>query len=346
MAIDREKILAFIRSVGPVVPMQIAKELKIESIFAGAALSELVATNKLKISTAKIGGSPVYYLPEQAPKLVDLYRTLNDKDKQAYDYLKAQQIVRDTDLSPIQRVSMRTMKDFAKQVDVSVGPEKVLFWKWYLVPDDEVEKLIKKIFDGDEAPAKKPEAKADEIKPEQAVKSAQVHATEPKTETKHEAVSEPKPEPKAEHPEPKAEPAKPKPEPKKRAVQKKLEDTDEMLKPLQPEVKSPREPTDDSLFDKTKEFFNSKGIDILNVEIIKKSLELDFIITVPSAVGNIKYYCKARAKKKIAETDLAAVFVKGQVKKLPALLVTTGELNKRAKEMLSTDFEGLKVSQI
>ena len=65
----KEKILKFLRINGPSLPVQISREIKMDSIFASAFLSELLSQNKLKISKMKVGGSPLYYLEESKSKL-------------------------------------------------------------------------------------------------------------------------------------------------------------------------------------------------------------------------------------------------------------------------------------
>ena len=55
---------------------------------------------------------------------------------------------------------------------------------------------------------------------------------------------------------------------------------------------------------------------------------------------------KAMSKKKIDHADLALAFVQGQLKKLPILFLTAGELTKKAKEMLQKDFKGMNVADV
>ena len=107
-----------------------------------------------------------------------------------------------------------------------------------------------------------------------------------------------------------------------------------------------KEITDDGPFlDKISDHFKVNKIKIISKEQIRKS-EFDLIIDVPSAVGNLEYYCKAKGKQKITDGDLASAFVQGQVKKLPVLLITNGELTKRAAEMLQKEFKGMSIAQI
>lgn len=92
-------------------------------------------------------------------------------------------------------------------------------------------------------------------------------------------------------------------------------------------------------------YFNKNKINVLSKEVIRKS-EIDLIVQIPSAVGNLEYYCKAKNKKKINDNDLASAFAQGQLRKLPVLFLTNGELTKRAKEMLQKDFKGMGVMKV
>ena len=50
--------------------------------------------------------------------------------------------------------------------------------------------------------------------------------------------------------------------------------------------------------------------------------------------------------KRCNENDLSAVYVQGEIKKLPALFLTEGKLTKRAKDMLANEFKNITVKEI
>ena len=70
------------------------------------------------------------------------------------------------------------------------------------------------------------------------------------------------------------------------------------------------------------------------------------IIEIPSPVGNLKYCWKAKDKRIINDGDLSTIYIQAQSKKLPVLYLTTGELTKKANEMLEIEFKGFKVRKI
>lgn len=139
-------------------------------------------------------------------------------------------------------------------------------------------------------------------------------------------------------------------EKKPEEVQRKIEplpqkQAEEKEPPKKIERKAPVIPDKGPFHDSISSYFSRNKINILSKEVIRKS-EIDFIIQVPSAVGSLEYYCKAKDKKKITDSDLASAFVQGQLRKLPVLLITSGELTKRAGEMLQKDFKGMGIKQI
>lgn len=163
----REKTLEIVKLKGPLLPVQVAKEIDTDIMFAGAILSELIANGKIKITSVKIGGSPLYYVDSQEQKLQELVKNLNEKDQKTAELLKEKKVLKDSECDSLQRFSLRQIKDFAKSIQVKEGNEIELFWKWYLVKDEEAEDLVKKIIGKEEKVIEKPvEEKPEEIEKE------------------------------------------------------------------------------------------------------------------------------------------------------------------------------------
>ena len=118
-----------------------------------------------------------------------------------------------------------------------------------------------------------------------------------------------------------------------------------MIEP-EPEEKSLVFPEDDDFFNTIKDFFEKSGIEIVDFEPIRKGSEHDFVITLPSNVGVLNYYCKAKSKAKINEGDLSTAFVQGQIKKLPIIFITVGNLTKKAEDLLSKEFKNMFIKKI
>lgn len=168
-----QKILEIIRSKGPIIPSQIAKETKESLLFSSARLAELLSSKHLKISHIKIGGSPLYYLAGQESRLQEFSTYLKGPEKDAFMLLQQQQIIDETAQEPVVRVALRNMKDFAIPLEVIYNNEKKIFWKWYLLSSDAVQEKIRQHLN--------PSTKTVEL-------MAKPQATEPKKEQQSESV--------------------------------------------------------------------------------------------------------------------------------------------------------------
>ena len=125
----RDKILEVINARGPVLPVNISKEIGSNILIASAHLAELVASNKLRISSIKVGSSPLYYLTGQEEQLQKYTGSLNDKEKKAFDLIGQSKILRDSEQEPVIRVALREIKDFAVPLTVNFDNNKEIFWK-------------------------------------------------------------------------------------------------------------------------------------------------------------------------------------------------------------------------
>ena len=129
---NKETILQFVKSRGPIIPNQIKKEVGGETYLISAVLSELAKDGLIKISYTKIGSSPTYYASGQEFKLQELKKYLNEKDQRTFNLLRQKKVLRDKNQEMLVRVSLRNIKDFAKPLEVKVKGEKEIFWKWYV----------------------------------------------------------------------------------------------------------------------------------------------------------------------------------------------------------------------
>lgn len=299
----REKIVDIVKTKGPVLPVQVGKEIGMSILMASAHLAELTASNRIKISALKVGGSPLYYLPGQEPMLQKFTTNLNDKEKKAFDLLSQNKILRDSEQEPVIRVALREIKDFALPLSVKYNNNQEIFWKWYLTTDIEAENLIKTKL-GIEKPEEKKLEAVQKIK-EKPVEKAQKQLKE--------------------------------------VQQQKLE------KPIEkaPEKRGRKPKVKEDLFLKDlMKFFEKNKISIVSSEIVKRNSEIDFVVEIPSVVGNLQYYCKAKNKKRVSDSDLSTAYVKGQLKKLPVLVISPGELSTKAQEMINKELSNLTFKRI
>jgi len=324
--LSKDAVLKIVQMKGPVIPNDVRKELGGENLIIGAILSELSCEGKVKVTYTKVGGTPAYYCPGAEARLVNMIKYLNEKDRNTAEELKQRKILKDSELTPLLRVSLRNIKDFAKPLEVSVKGEKEIYWKWFLTPAQEAEQIIfKKV-----KPAFKPEVKVPEPALEPVAKKEETAETPKKTE-------------------PAREVQKPKEKIKEKKEIKPLVIAVAREEELQKELGKPEEELErekDTFFKKIWEYFKANDIQILDYKIIRKKSDIEFTIAVPSRIGSQEYYCKAKSKAKVNDGDLSTVYIQGQAKKLPTIFITTGELTKKAKDMLSRDFKGMVVKRI
>ena len=158
----KQQILDIIRREGPLLPIHISRKLEKDTFFAGAILSELTKNKEVKISSAKIGGSPLYYMNGQEARLDQLIGFLPSKEKEACELLRTRQAVKDKECDPSIRVALRSVKDFA----VSFEIDGELYWRWYLTRQEDAINVL------GETPGK--QAVEGIKKPEQPVKPREI----------------------------------------------------------------------------------------------------------------------------------------------------------------------------
>lgn len=330
----KEQILEIIKNKGPTTPSELTRQLKINTMFVGAYLSELVSSKKLLISKLKVGSSPLYYADGQQEQLQNFYKNLNEKDKEAFDQLKKEGVIRDREQTPIIRVALRNIPDFSKQLNIKTNNgDKEIFWKWYMLTDTEAEELIKKSLNKD--------IKEKEITVEQkTLKKEEKQTEQPQKDEKDKIIEELKKQ--IEQNKELFKKEKEKIDEEKRKIENEKK---EKPKEKQKTLKKDEKETEDKLLLKIKEYCKQKNMEIMELEILKKKIEIDLILKVPSAVGSSKYYCKAKDKKKISEGDLSSAIIKAQTKKLPAIFITTGELTTKAKKELENELKNQIIFQ-
>ena len=144
--LDQEKILQFLQHTGPTIPTKVAKNIGSNILIASAHLSDLASQGKVRISDLKIGSSPLYYLPGQEGKLYQFASgNLNPKDFRVLEKLQQQQVLREDNLDVLSKLALRSLKDFAVPIHVTVGGRKQLFWRYHTLTDEETKEKIRTI---------------------------------------------------------------------------------------------------------------------------------------------------------------------------------------------------------
>ena len=141
----KDKILGLIKLKGPSLPVQVARGINVELLFTGAFLSELYNEKRIKMSDMRVGSSPLYYLEGQENMLENFIEHLNVREREAFLALKKDKILEDDALTPVMRVALRAIKDFAVPLKIRVKDNDKIFWKYFLLKDEDVGSKIQQI---------------------------------------------------------------------------------------------------------------------------------------------------------------------------------------------------------
>ena len=345
---SREQVLTIIRSKGPLIPAVIAKELKMDLLIAQAHLSELSSSKLVNVSSIKVGGSPLYYLDGQQNNLQKFSERLGEKDLNVYNILKKEKVLRESEVAPLTRVSLKQLKDFAVPLQVQTGEKVEIFWKWYMLSNEEVSPLIREIIHGPEVGAPKEEVAEGEAS-EVSVQKEPL-PTKKEEEPMSSASSPDSNNPLRSRPEiqqlqekirkeakemetPIDTTSIPQPKFLKIPVQKTLKESSEAMKK--------QKETGDEFVALLDDYFSEKGIKVVEITILRKRSEVECLLLLPTTVGDIEFYCRAKNKKKVNEGDLSVAYLEGQNRKLPTIFLTTGEVPKKLQPQLTTKFKGM-----
>lgn len=149
----KEKILKLIRERGPSMPIQLGSGIGLSMIFTSAFLSELMGERAIKMTHMRVGSSPVYYLEGQEQGLEKYAQYLKSKEKEAYELIRENRFLVDSEQLPAIRVALQAIKDFAIRSETHEG-----IWRYFLAKDNEY------------TPSKdKTESKEEEIKEEKII---------------------------------------------------------------------------------------------------------------------------------------------------------------------------------
>ncbi|NQV91899.1 hypothetical protein HQ489_05490 [Candidatus Woesearchaeota archaeon] len=312
---------------------------------------------------------------------------LNPKDYDVLENLKNERILRENDLDLLSKVALRQLKDFAIPLQVRSPAGVEFFWKWHLlaaqeasaligdilkpkVEEKKVEEVIVEVQKEEVIPEVKPEPIVKEepiAEPEEkiveqikevttalppvsvpVVEKSVIEEAAPEEEVNlvsEEILEEKKIEeeiPVVEEPpqELKEKIIRPKPLPK----QEKL-----IEEPIEEEKKTRgrKVTVQEDFLPSIEKFLKNLNIKIDQKETIRKNKEMDFVLRVPSIVGEMTYFCKAKDKVRCDEKDLSTAYMEARIKKLPLLFLYTKDLNKKAQEMLESDaFQNALVKKI
>ena len=307
----KEKILWALRKRGPSLPVHIAKETGLSILFAGAFLSELVADKKIKFTDMKVGSSPIYFLNDHAPMLERFSQHLNSREKDAFLLLREKKFLKDREQSPVIRVALRAIKDFA----VSFIKNGEVIWRYYAVPESEFLPETKPEIK-EEIPAKHgqdKEAIAPEKEEEKKLIKLKIHI--PKKEESRPVVAELN---------------------KKEETKEQQKELGIFEKPGKPkkqgakkEAKKKKAKIDDNFFNKVKEWITGNAMEIIDIRNFNKN-ELHLKVKKDGK----EHLLVAYNKKRISDSDLIKANKKARELGLGYAILSFGELQKKMSDII------------
>ncbi|MEM4318347.1 MAG: hypothetical protein QW244_00780 [Candidatus Pacearchaeota archaeon] len=305
-------ILNYIEINGPSLPSTIAQKIRKELLITNAILSQMVENGLLKISNLKIGSSPLYFLPNQEAQLERFLNYLKDKEKEAVQLLKKEKVLKHETLDPVIRIALSNAKDFAKPIKIKEDNYEKIFWRYYLVSNEEAESLIKSIIESERMKA---DSKGKEVGLVEEVKKVEAEIKEGKVKEEKKLEEWIKIETRE----------KEKGEKEKKKKEKEKSDVKGVIK----EEKINFE-----------EWINRNFsfVEKISQSIFKGSKEilgelLEFLIIV-------------KDKKRISDSDLIIALREGQERKMPVIFLTSGHLTKKADEVVKSSGSFLIIKNI
>ena len=312
------KIIEVLQKKGPGLPIQIAREVGMSSLFISAFLSEMVGSKKVHVSAMKVGGSPLYYLQGQEEKLEAFKQYMHPKEAEAFMLLKNNLILKDSDQEPAIRVALRSIRDFAFSFSVNDH----LYWRYFTLPEFEARNKIIVL---------------PSIETTKEVIAPRVAVVETETSIPLVVEEVKKIKPSFENVTPAL----------KKNISTSSEKKDVFENPLViKEVEKPKKIKAKSEFVvQVITFLDTNNFDIIE-EKEYKAKEYSCIVAVNSQLGTLQFLTQAKDKKSISDEDLRLLLSESQKIPLPALMLYTGEINKKGQAYLQQYTAILKAKKI
>jgi len=325
------KIVDFLRMRGPSLPIHIAKYLQMNSLFVSAFLSELVDDRRVIVSNMRVGGSPLYLLQGQEPRLDSYHQHLHPKEIEAYLLLKKEGILKDAEQDPAIRVALRAIKDFA----IAFKIDDDIYWRYLVVKETEVMNILNK----------KPNLNQFEEETKKEERLLELKKEPEKTQTQRVTLKYKREEPEKKLIIPKEKQRIIQPSIKVKTREEQTNFENPLIQHELPKTKVIKEKPKSEFVINVMNMLQSKNIRIIE-EKEYKAKEYNCISEINSDLGPISFLTQAKDKKSITEEDLKKLLVEAQKIPLPALFIYKGNISKKALEYLKTYSSILKVKSM
>ncbi len=138
-----QSVIDYLKQNGPSHPVQVGKAIEADIFMSSAILQEMINDKRIKKTSKKVGGSPLYYLSNQeetAKRMVE--DSLNLVEKKVLRIIKESGFVFQDELDAQSRFVMQDLKDLIQALKAKIGGEERIIWKYYSVDNNKIERRI------------------------------------------------------------------------------------------------------------------------------------------------------------------------------------------------------------
>ena len=311
-----EKIINVLREKGPSLPINIAKAVEISSLFVSAFLSELTNQKRIKVSSLKVGGSPLYYVGGHEKKLEDYYKYLHPRESEAFLLLREHKVLRDSDQDPATRVALRSIKDFS----VGFKIDGQIYWRFVSVPKEDVDGILNGDKNNESLPSNPSNPPTHLLSDEEANPPTREQSQISSSALVNKVVKE---------------------KPIQIASNKNEFNNPVVVRNIKKKKQKPKSDFVRNVIT----FIRNKNLEIVEEKDYKVK-EYNCIIRIKSELGSMDFLTQAKDKKTITEGDFKKLLSKAQSIPLPAFMLYSGDISKKAKEYLRDYGSVLKARKI
>ncbi|MBS3063956.1 MAG: DNA2/NAM7 family helicase [DPANN group archaeon] len=350
--ITPEQVTEIIKRFGPLLPIEVAKKINMDSFIAKAFLSQMLEANQIKITAERVGNEFLYYVPGQEAAAGARLQSfgLNKRSEvrvpakqnasvgkvivTASTYGKPQSI------NPIQSKHGLEVPRIKDSTELQKKQEQFLQRLREIEEREVKQKKLKAVLpitveDVRSLFVEKPVAVGGEILSKLKNMNIESDVVEEVKELIEEQIGI-----SSRHPDETDEP-KPKSSKTKESVKPKTEVKTKIEKLnyiLSTEQEKPIKSTQIKMYDEGNcviqavGYLTGIGGVIISKELQKKGKDAELVVELESAIGPIKMLAIVRDKKIINDADLNMAYNTGADKKIPVLFLTKGKLTKKAEE--------------
>ncbi|MBS3153243.1 hypothetical protein J4426_01620, partial [Candidatus Woesearchaeota archaeon] len=210
-------------------------------------------------------------------------------------------VLKDNELEPWQRVALRELKDFAYPFQREDG----IYWGWYLASDGEIKRILDEKFSFVQHSQTETPQETEQPKPEEGIQKEEFKLGDVNTEREENEI----------------------------AAQKNTNQ-----KEFEAKQKTRRSVAKKEINIGLTNYFSERGATVIEEKVIRKNSEIDYVVDIPSNIGKVRFFVKVRNKKTVNDADIVLAHNEAQLRKLPLLFLSSGEVNKKGEEYLTKNF--------